>query len=106
MRHLTSILSTAIFGVVWPDREEAERSEQETAFATRVDLGQLYHNAGLAVAGLVPGIFHSSARAELVGAIVALMTQSAITLKADNEGVINKALKQIQLGSSGRKPWS
>ena len=106
VRHPISIFATATFGVVGPDMVDDDRSEQEQAFATQVDLGHLYRNAGLAVAGLVPGIFLSSARAELVGAIVALMTQSAITLKADNEGVISKALKHFQLGSSGRKPWS
>ena len=106
VRHPTSIFSTATFGVVWPGRAEEERSEQERTYAAQVDLGHVYCDAGLAVAGTVPGIFLSSTRAELAGAIVALMYQSAVTLKADNEGVIKKALRHVQLGGSGRKPWS
>ena len=91
---------------MWPGREQGDRSLQEYDFATPVDLGHLYQNVGLAVAGSVPGLFHSSARAELVAAIVALLNQSTISLKADNHAVVCKAMMRMQSGSSGRKPWS
>ena len=106
VRHPNSIFSTATFGVVWPGREQGERSEQEKDFATNVDLGHLYQTSGLAVAGTVPGLFHSSASAELVAAIVALLNQTTITLKADNHAMVCKAMMHTQSGSSGRKPWS
>ncbi len=40
----------------------------------------------------------SSGRAELAGAIVALLSQDYIQLKADNQGMVNKTLKHVQLG--------
>ena len=73
--------------------------------AAKVDLGPVYQDARLAVAGTLPGIFFSSGRAELAGAIVGLLSRDFVTLKADNRGNMDKTLKYMQLGTSGRKHW-
>ena len=105
VRHPGSPFSSATFGVFWPGRKEQDWSTQERNYAAKVDLGPVYQGAGIVVAGTVPGIFLSSGRAELAGAIVAILSQDFIKLKADSKGVIDKTLKHMQLGSAGRKPW-
>ena len=105
VRHPNTTFSTATFGVFWPGRAHSNISDLESDFATYVDLGPAHREAGLALAGSVHGIFHSSARAELVAAIVALLHATPTALKSDSNSIVTKALALAQRCSPGKRPW-
>ena len=106
VRFPNTTFSVGTFGVFWPGRATSTLTGVEADFATIVDLGPAHREAGLAIAGTVHGIFHSSARTELVAAIVALLHGTPAFLKTDNYSVVSKALALNKSCSPGKRPWS
>ena len=70
-----------------------------------VDLGVCFDGVGLAVAGNLLGLFPSSTRIELAGAIGAMLQPRPVHVAADNESVIRKATTILSQNGPGRRQW-
>ena len=120
-------LAIGSFGVWHPDKEMAQIQPEECDFGSVVkpsDIPSTRNTAsggvrflwpkpapppgaqGVLFAGIVPGVFNSSARTEIAGIISATATQAPIHIGMDNLGVMNKAVAICQGTYCSKKPWS
>ena len=60
----------------------------------------------LLLLGAIRGLFASSTRVELAGAIVSLLRQEPIHLASDNAAVVDKGMKLLNANGPGRRPWA
>ena len=105
VKHPGTEFAQAAFGIIFPHREDTDRNESEKDIAEQVYLGECCNGAGLAVAGSLFGLFPSSTRIELAGAIGALLQPRPVHIAADNASVINKANVVLHRNGPGRRPW-
>ena len=69
-----SLFSVATFGLFLPDCAPDEIPSDMLLYTSVVDIGELPSKAGIALGGVLGGLFHSSARAELAGLATGLLS--------------------------------
>ena len=110
-------LAYATFRVWHPERRGDEVTDAELEFCRQVLAVERQGAPGVSIAGSLPGVYNSSTRAELAGAIVSMTKPGALHLALDNLSVVN-GIQRILDGAkralawnfctclSGRRPWS
>ena len=86
VRYPQSLFSVATFRLFIPGCAAADIPSDMLHYASVVDIGELPSKAGIALGGVLGGLFHSSARAELAGLATGLLSPSAVNIGLDNMG--------------------
>ena len=105
LKHAGRGLAFGTFGTWEPGREWAQISPEELTFARPLGNGFLPRPSGIMLAGIIPGVFNSSSRAELAGLISALAKPIGLHIALDNKSVADRARSIIEGTCQRRRPW-
>jgi len=105
LKHAGRGFAYGTFGTWEPGREWAQITPEELSFARPVWDGFLSRPYGILLAGIIPGVFNSSTRAELAGLISALAKPIALHIALDNKSVADRACAITEGIYLHRKPW-
>ena len=87
----------------WPHRDASSLHEYELNYARQIDLGDLYKDAGVAIAGTLLEPFSSSTRNEIGGLIVACTSPKPLHYATDSEALV-KRFDALRDGVPTRRP--
>ena len=99
-------MSFASFGTWEEDRCIAQLQPEELDFCRPVEVHNAKRNGGILLAGVLPGVYNSSTRAELAGVITAMSKPIGLQLALDNRGVVDRAASILDGSYRRRKPWA
>jgi hypothetical protein len=105
LKHAGKGLAFGTFGTWEPGREWVQITPEELSFARPIWEGYMQRPSGILLAGIIPGVFNSSTRAELAGLISALAKPVALHIALDNASVANRARAIAEGSYTHRKPW-
>jgi hypothetical protein len=105
LKHAGRGMAFGTFGTWEPGREWAQITPEELTFARPLGDRFLPRPSGIMLAGIIPGVFNSSSRAELAGLISALAKPIGIHIALDNKSVADRARAIIEGTCQSRRPW-
>ena len=105
LKHPGKNLAFGTFGSWEWDRQYAQLTPEELAFARLHDHANPARSRGILLAGTIAGILNSSTRAELAGVITALWKPIPVHIALDNKGVVVKAHGIVSGNRRTRKHW-
>ena len=99
-------LSYATFGTWERYRDLAQFQPEEMDYSRPIEIFNVRRNGGILQAGVLPGVFNSSTRAELAGVISSLPKPIGLHVALDNRGVVDRANAILNGTFRHRRPWA